>query len=81
MMRVVVVDVLEKKVEREHALLEPLLDRRPFCRRNDARHQVEGEDALGALLIAVDGEGDALAQEGSVDGGAALVELSPCRDY
>jgi len=43
--------------------------------RDDARHQVEGEDALGALLVAVDGEGDALAQERGVDRGAALLEF------
>jgi hypothetical protein len=30
---------------------------------DDAGHQVEGEDALGALFVAVDGEGDALAEE------------------
>ena len=70
-----VVDVLKEEIEREHALLQPGLDLHPFRVRNDARHQVERENALGALLVAVDGEGDALAQEGGVHRAAALLEF------
>ena len=57
------VDVLEEQVERGDALGQPLFDRAPFGRGEDARHQVVGEDPLGALLLAVDREGDALVQE------------------
>ncbi len=55
--------------------IRPGLDLAPFRAGNDARHQIERENALGALLVAVDGEGDALAQERGVDGRAALVEF------
>ena len=37
--------------------------------------EIERENALGALLVAVDGEGDALAQERGIDGSAALLEF------
>ena len=69
------IEVLEEQIQRLHALDQARLDLRPFRIRDDARHEIERENALGALLVAVDGEGDALAQEGGVDRGAALVEF------
>jgi hypothetical protein len=69
------VDILEEKIQREHALLETFLNQRPFRRRNDAGHEVEGKNALGALLVAVAGEGDTLPQEGGIDRGTALLEF------
>ena len=63
-----VIDVFQEKVECGNALLETMLDAVPFPRRDDAREQVVRENALGALIAAVDGEGDALVQEGKVGG-------------
>jgi len=59
-----VVDVVEEGVERAHALAQPGLQHRPLGRGDDARHDVERDQALGAFLLAVDGEGDADAVEG-----------------
>ncbi len=73
------IDVLEEEVERLHPLDEAGLDFGPFGRGDDAGHQVERKDALGALLVTVDGEGDALAEEGGVDGDAAASNSSLSR--
>jgi hypothetical protein len=40
--------------------------RRHSCGRNDARHDVEGDQALSAGILAIHGEGDADAVEGHV---------------
>ena len=58
-----VVDVLQEQVDRGQPLRQAALERVPLARRDDARQQVEREDALGALLVAVDRERDALGQE------------------
>ena len=42
---------------------------------DDARQQVVGEDALGAFIAAVDGEGDALVEKGEVGGLFAALEF------
>ena len=71
-----VVDVGEEEVERVDAL-----DRAPrsMCShsaaRDDPRDQVEREDPLDPLLLAVDGEADALIEERGVDGVAPRLEL------
>src|SRR6185503_12629152 len=49
-----VVDVVDELVERVDALLQPALDPVPLLRRDDARHEIEGEGALGAGRVAVD---------------------------
>ena len=54
-----VVDVVEEGVERLHALLDALRQPAPFGAGDDARHDVEGDQPLGRLRLAVDGEGDA----------------------
>ena len=69
------VDVLQEQIQRDDALREPALDAVPLGARNDARNQVEGEQALGAAAVAVDGEGDALQQKGEIGELAALLEL------
>ena len=48
------------------ALNQAPLDRGPLARRDDARQQIVGKDALGALIVAVDRERHALMQEGAV---------------
>ena len=70
-----VVDVVQEQVERGDPLHEARLDLAPLLRGDEPRHHVEREDPLGPRLVAVDVEGDALAQEGAVDGAPALGEL------
>ncbi len=70
-----VVDVAQEKVERADALNQPRLDERPLVRGNHAREEVEGEGALGAGLVAVDRERDALVPEGQVRERPAPPEL------
>jgi len=70
-----VVDVAQEQVERADALDEPRLDERPLLRGNHARKEVEGEGTLGAGLVAVDRERDALVSERQVREGPAPAEL------
>ena len=70
-----VIDVLEEQVDGGQPLREAALERPPLGRGDDARQQVEGKDPLGALLVAVDREGDALRQKGLVGLGLALAEI------
>ena len=62
-----VVDVGEEGVERVHALDHAALDVIPLLARDDARDEVEREDPLEPLLLAVDREADALVEERGVD--------------
>ncbi len=66
------VDVVDEGVERAHALLQAAFEADPFFQGQDAGHDVEGDEALGALLLAVDGEGDADAVEQGIGLGAFL---------
>ncbi len=82
----VVIDVVEKAVERRHPLLQPPLEQQPFGVRDDARDGVERDQALGALLVAIDGEGDADAMEQEIGFAALLFDdvrrhrLQPLRE-
>ena len=58
-----VIDIVQKEIERLHALHETRFQAAPFVRRNDARNDVERNQALGAAVVAVDGERDADAME------------------
>src|SRR5439155_10388874 len=58
-----VIDVVQEKIERGNSLLQTALDLFPFLSRNNSRDEIEGKNPLGALSVAVNGEGDALAQE------------------
>ena len=57
------VDVLDEAVQRRDPLHQPLLHARPLAGGDDARDQVEGNQALRArpalILVAIDGKGDA----------------------
>ena len=53
------VDVLEEKVERPRPLLQPARKVSPFLARHDAGDNVEGDQSLFGLGIAVDREGNA----------------------
>ena len=78
-----VVDVVDEEVERADALLQPRLDDRPLVGRDEARDQVERQDALGPLLrVGVDGERDAVVQERAVRRARprAAARGRPCRE-
>jgi len=70
----VVVNVVNEGVERAHALLQAGLEPNPFFQRQDAGHDVEGDEALGAFVLTVHGEGDADAMEEGVGLGALLCQ-------
>ena len=53
------VDVVEKGVQRLHALLDALRQPAPFIAGDNAWHDVEGDQPLGSFLLAIDGKGDA----------------------
>ena len=53
------VDVLQKEIERRDALDQPRLQPRPFGPRDHPRDDVERDQPLGRVLVAVDAEGDA----------------------
>ena len=61
--RLVVVDVVQERVQRVHALAQSPIEHLPLVGRNDARNDVERNQALGAGLLAVDREGDPDAME------------------
>jgi hypothetical protein len=48
---------------------------RPFPRREDAGDDVEGDDPLGRLLLAIDGEGNAERTERGLGGLLAALQL------
>jgi hypothetical protein len=55
----VVVYILDERVEGEDALFQPAFDLLPVVPGDDAGDDVEGHDLFGALIAAVDVEGDA----------------------
>ena len=69
------VDVEQEVVERADALSDAARDARPIGGGDDARDQVEREDALRAARVGVDREGDAALQEDRVDGRDAMTEV------
>ncbi|MCY1278586.1 hypothetical protein D9M70_273170 [compost metagenome] len=68
----VVVEVGEEHVQRLDALDAALLDHAPFAGGDGAGNDVEGDQALGALVVAVEGEGDPRPVEQQVGFAAAL---------
>ncbi len=62
----VVVDVVQEQVQRVHALREATLEELPVLGGDDPRDDVERDQALGAVAVAVDGEGDAHAVKGAL---------------
>ena len=57
------IDIVEEGVERLHPLGNPALQLAPFCRSDDARHDVERDQPFLAVVVAIDVEGDAGAAE------------------
>ena len=71
----VVVDVVQEEVERAHPLDQAALEPVPLRAGNHARDQVEREDPLDPLLLAVDREADPLVHERELDRVPPLLEL------
>ncbi len=61
--RLLVIDVVQERVERLHALAQPAIEHLPLVRRNDPRHDVERNQPLGAGILAVHRERDADAMK------------------
>ena len=59
----VVVNIVQEQVERHDALGEPGLQMLPLGGGHHPRDRIEGENPLGAAVVVIDIEGDALAQE------------------
>ncbi|MNF94845.1 hypothetical protein D3C84_775660 [compost metagenome] len=68
----VMVEVGEEQVQCLDALDAALLHHPPFAHGNGAGNGVEGDEALGALLVAIEGEGDTGAVEQQVGISASL---------
>ena len=56
-----VINVVEEKVQRRNPLNETALHFVPLVSRDDSRKQVEWENSLRPLVVVIDCEGDALA--------------------
>ena len=69
------VDVVEEEVERANPLDDAAREPVPLRARNHARDQVEREDPLEPLLLAVDREADPLVHERQLDRVPPLLEL------
>ena len=68
----VAVDIPDEGVQRLDALLEPLSEPVPFTVGEDARQDVEGDDAFRALFVAVNRESDADPPEKGLGLGLAV---------
>ena len=68
------IDILDEQIERVDALGQALLQELPFGSRHDARDDVERDQALGGVGLAVNGEGDADAAEDEFGFAAAVIE-------
>ena len=71
-----VVDIVQKGVDRAHALLNPAGQPRPFPPRDDARHQIEGDQPLIGLGLPIDVEGDAGAAKKPLGIGGFLAQIA-----
>ncbi len=71
----VAIDVAQEQVERSDALGQAALDAVPFAGGDDARQKIGRDDPLGRLVVVIDGEGDALMQEGLLAGLLAAVQF------
>jgi len=68
-----VVKIVEEKVQRLNALLQPALNPVPLLGADHARHDIEWENTLGAGGIAVNIEGDSELEQGML--GSSLTTL------
>ena len=68
------VNIREEQVQRLHALDEAGFEPHPFGAAEHARHDIEGDQPLGRILVAIDGESDADAAKQEFRLGAARGE-------
>src|SRR5450432_3077955 len=68
----VVVNVVDECIERANALLQAALEPDPLLERQDARHDIEGDQSLCTFFLPVHGEGNADAVEQGIRFGALL---------
>ena len=68
------IDILDEQIERVDALGQALLQEPPFGGGHDARDNVERDQALGGVGLAVNGEGDADAAENEFGLAAPVIE-------
>src|SRR5579872_5221771 len=71
----VVIDIMQEQIQRSDALDEAGLDVAPLRGGNNPGDEIEWEDAFGSLVVAVNGESDALVEEGKVGHLPAFLEL------
>ena len=69
------IDVAKKEIERGNPLLQPGFDAGPFLGGYDARQKIRRNDPFGRLIVGIDGEGDALVEEGLFAGLLAAAQL------
>src|SRR3954469_8290317 len=69
------VNVLEERVDRLHALDQPVAQGCPFVLEEHPRDDVERDDPLRRVAVAIDCEGDAELAEGGFGGLLAALEL------
>ncbi len=69
-----VVDIVNKRIQRAHALLQARVEPKPFCGRQYPWHDVERNQTLAAFLLAVNGKRDTNAMEEGIRLCALLLE-------
>ncbi len=62
--RLIVIDVVQKRIQCLHALLQAAIEHFPFVAGDDPRHEIERDQPFAAGFLAVDRERDADAMEG-----------------
>ena len=67
------VEIVEKRVERAHPLLDPALELAPLPRGNDPRDHVERDQPFFGIVLAIDVEGD----PGAAKSPLGLARLAP----
>ena len=68
----IMINVVDEGIQRPNPLLEARLEPGPLLRRQHPRHDVEGDQPLGAFLLTVDRKGDADPVEQRIGLGALL---------
>ena len=68
------VDVVQEQVQRAHALDDAGFQGAPFLGGDDARDQVERQDAVDRRGVGIDGEGDAALQQVAFRIGGAVAQ-------
>src|SRR5262249_29126451 len=71
-----VIDIVDKAIEGLDALLQPALDVSPIGGLDEARNDIEREDAFGPGRLAIDVEGDTQMQQGLFRRSLALQDLA-----